>query len=159
MAKIFQDRNELAREVRRLQREGRRVVLANGTFDLIHGGHVSYLEDAKAHGDVLVVGLNSDASVRALKGPSRPVCNLEERLTVLESIRCIDYVVVFDETTCEALLRALRPDAHAKGTDYAVETVPERAVSDELGIETVITGAPKENATKTMIRKVKETME
>lgn len=154
MGVVFQDRNRLAEELRAAQAQGRIVVLANGCFDLVHGGHVSYLEDARACGDLLVVGLNSDASVRRLKGASRPVCNESERLRVLESLRSVDYAIVFDEDTCEDLLRTLRPDVHAKGTDYTADSVPERAVSDSLGIRTVITGNPKENATKTMIRKV-----
>jgi rfaE bifunctional protein nucleotidyltransferase chain/domain len=154
MAKTYTDLHELARQLRACQRDGQRVVLANGCFDVIHGGHVSYLEDARACGDVLVVGLNSDPSVRRLKGQGRPVCNEGERLTVLEALRCVDYIIVFEEDTCENLLRVLRPDVHAKGTDYTAEGVPERAISDELGIRTVITGNPKENATKTMIRKV-----
>jgi rfaE bifunctional protein nucleotidyltransferase chain/domain len=156
MAKAFGDIGELARVVRGHQSRGETVVLANGCFDLVHGGHVSYLEDAKACGDVLVVGVNSDESVRGLKGQGRPVCDETERLTVLESMRCVDYLIVFGERTCENLLRTLRPDVHAKGTDYTAETVPERAISDELGIRTVITGDPKENATKAIIRKIKE---
>lgn len=155
-AKIAQSLEDLANQIRRLQALGKRVVLANGTFDVMHGGHISYLEDAHRHGDVLVVGLNSDASVRGLKGEYRPICNIDERLTLLSSVRCIDHIIVFDEPTCENLLRTLRPNVHAKGTDYTAENVPERAVSDELGIETVITGAPKENATKTMIRKAQQ---
>ncbi|MBN1867414.1 adenylyltransferase/cytidyltransferase family protein [Candidatus Sumerlaeota bacterium] len=155
MADVFEDLEDLARVVRDHQSRGETVVLANGCFDLLHGGHVSYLEDAKACGDVLVVGVNSDESVRNLKGEGRPVCDEAERLTVLESMRCVDYLIVFGERTCENLLRTLRPDVHAKGTDYTAETVPERSISDELGIRTVITGDPKENATKTIIRKVK----
>lgn len=156
MTKIATGLEELAGVIRKYQTQRKRVVLANGCFDVIHGGHVSYLEDARAHGDVLVVGLNSDASVRALKGENRPICNERERLTVLEALRCVDHVVVFGEETCENLLRTLRPDVHAKGTDYTAENVPERSVSDELGIETVITGNPKENATKTMIKRMRE---
>ena len=155
MAKRFDNLEDLAREVRARQEAGRTVVLANGCFDVLHGGHISYLEDSKACGDILVVGVNSDASVRALKGDNRPICSEEERLTVLESVTCVDCLVVFGEETCEALLRGLRPDVHAKGTDYTEENVPERHISDELGIRTVITGAPKENATKTMINKVR----
>ena len=156
MSKIEKNLADLAGKVRAWQAAGRTVVLANGCFDVLHGGHVSYLEDARACGDVLVVGLNSDASVRALKGPNRPICNEEERAAVLEALRPVDAVIVFGEDTCENLLRTLRPDVHAKGTDYTAESVPERAISDELGIRTAITGAPKENATKTMIRKMKE---
>lgn len=156
MAKRYSDLASLAADVRSHQQAGRAVVLANGCFDVVHGGHVSYLEDSKACGDILVVGVNSDASVRALKGDNRPICNEEERLSVLEALRPVDCLVVFGEETCETLLRTLRPDVHAKGTDYTEENVPERHISDELGIRTVITGAPKENATKTMIRKVRE---
>jgi D-glycero-beta-D-manno-heptose 1-phosphate adenylyltransferase len=154
MTKIATDLQELAGTVRKHQTQRRRVVLANGCFDVVHGGHVSYLEDARSCGDVLVVGLNSDASVRALKGENRPICDESERLAVLESLKCVDHVIVFGEETCENLLRTLRPDVHAKGTDYTADNVPERVVSDELGIETVITGNPKENATKTMIKKM-----
>lgn len=156
MGKIEKNLAHLAEKVRAWQADGRTVVLANGCFDVLHGGHVSYLEDARACGDMLVVGLNSDASVRALKGANRPICTEGERAAVLEALRSVDAVVVFGEDTCENLLRTLRPDVHAKGTDYTAENVPERAISDELGIRTVITGAPKENATKTMIRKMKE---
>lgn len=156
VSKIETNLAQLAEKVRVWQAEGRVVVLANGCFDVLHGGHVSYLEDARACGDALVVGLNSDASVRALKGPNRPICTEEERAVVLEALRPVDAVIVFGEATCENLLRTLRPNVHAKGTDYTAENVPERAVSDELGIRTAITGAPKENATKTMIRKMKE---
>lgn len=156
MGKTAKDLRQLVGEVRKHQARKRRVVLANGCFDVIHGGHVSYLQNAKACGDVLVVGLNSDASVRAIKGGNRPICGLQERLTVLESLRCIDHLVVFEEATCENLLRSIRPDVHAKGTDYTAQNVPERAISDALGIETVIAGNPKENATKTMIEKVKD---
>jgi len=103
-----------------------------------------------------VVGLNSDSSVSELKGENRPVCTESERCAVLGALRCVDYVIVFSEATCENLLRTLRPDVHAKGTDYTVDDVPEKVISDELGIETVITGNPKENATKTMIGKVND---
>ncbi|NQU44901.1 adenylyltransferase/cytidyltransferase family protein [bacterium] len=154
MALICERIEDLAQELRRLQANGKRVVLANGCFDVIHGGHISYLQASRECGDILVVGVNSDKSVRLLKGNNRPVCNEQERLTVLDSILCVDYLLIFGEETCETLLRTLRPDVHAKGTDYTAENVPERHVSDELGIETVITGNPKENATKTMIRKV-----
>jgi D-glycero-beta-D-manno-heptose 1-phosphate adenylyltransferase len=157
MPKTAKDLQELAGKVRQHQSQRKRVILANGCFDILHGGHVSYLEESRACGDILVVGLNSDVSVRALKGDLRPICDEPERIAVLEALRCVDHIIVFHEATCENLLRTLRPDAHAKGTDYTAETVPERAVSDELGIETVITGCPKENATKTMIRKVKQT--
>lgn len=128
-----------------------RVVLANGCFDLLHVGHVRYLEDARARGDLLVVAVNADASVRALKGPGRPCTPLAERAEVLCALAAVDFVVAFDETTLEATLRALRPDVHAKGTDYTPESVPERAVDRELGIEIAICGGPKERSTTDLL--------
>jgi rfaE bifunctional protein nucleotidyltransferase chain/domain len=138
-------REELARELVRVraQRPGVRVVLANGCFDLLHVGHVRYLEEARSRGDVLVVALNTDESVRALKGPARPLMPLEERAEVVGALRCVDYVLSFAERDMEATLRALRPDVHAKGSDYTVDTVPERAVDRELGIEIAICGDAK----------------
>ena len=142
---ILWERDELRRHLeleRRAQRISR-VVLANGCFDLLHVGHVRYLEDAKVRGDCLVVALNTDASVRALKGASRPFVALRERAELIAALRAVDYVLAFDEETLEESLRSLRPDVHAKGTDYAAEDVPERAVDAELGIEIAICGDPK----------------
>ena len=128
---------------RRARGEVRRVVLANGCFDLLHVGHVRYLEDARSRGDCLVVALNTDASVRELKGPSRPLVPLEERAEVVAALRCVDHVCAFAEPTLEATLRELRPDVHAKGTDYTAESVPEREIDRELGIEIAICGDEK----------------
>lgn len=148
---------EQAVEVRgKLRESGKTVVFANGIFDVLHGGHVSYLADAKSMGDVLFVGVNSDESERQLKGPGRPICTEDERLEILNSIRFVDYMVLFHEQTCENLLRALVPDVHVKGTDYSVETVPERLVAQELGIKTAICGPPKENASRGIIATVIE---
>ena len=143
------DREALAAHLRS-QRRGSsvvRVVLANGCFDLLHVGHVRYLEDARARGDMLVVALNDDASVRALKGPGRPLVPLAERAEVLLALRCVDAVTSFGERDVEATLRLLRPDVHAKGSDYTVESVPEAAVDRELGIEIAICGGPKVRST------------
>jgi D-glycero-beta-D-manno-heptose 1-phosphate adenylyltransferase len=155
MCKLAENLETLSVEVEAWKARGQRVVLANGCFDVVHGGHVSYLEESKAAGDVLVVGLNSDVSVRGLKGEGRPVCNEAERVALLEALECVDRIVVFSEATCENLLRTLVPSVHAKGTDYTAETVPERVISDSLGIETLITGDPKENATKAIIKKAR----
>ena len=106
---------------------GRRVVLANGCFDLLHVGHVRYLEDARALGDLLIVGVNGDAAVRRLKGPGRPLMPAAERAEILAALRVVDHVVVFDDDTADALVVLLRPAVHAKGTDYTPESVPERA--------------------------------
>lgn len=148
---------EEAREIReQLRAEGKRVIFANGCFDVLHGGHVSYLADARAQGDVMFVGVNSDESERGLKGPTRPIFRQEERLELLSAIRSVDHLVVFDEPTCENLLRVLRPDVHAKGTDYTADTIPEKEVARELGIEVYIAGPPKENASRGVIATVLE---
>lgn len=134
-----------------LRAAGRRVVLANGVFDLLHVGHIRYLVAARALGDVLFVGLNSDASVRRLKGPGRPVMPQEERAELLAALRAVDHVVVFDEDTADALLHALKPHVHAKGTDYTQDSVPERATARALGASIAITGDPKSHATRDLI--------
>ena len=133
---------------------GKKVVLANGCFDLLHAGHVSYLESAKDAGDILVVAVNSDTSVRTLKDPRRPIIPEDERVEILCEMECVDYVILFDERTCDDIIRALRPDIHAKGTDYTCESVPERTTARALGIETIIVGNTKENATKDIIAEI-----
>jgi len=143
--------SEAAALAGRLRAAGRRIVLANGVFDLLHVGHIRYLDAARALGDVLFVGLNSDASVRRLKGPGRPVMPQDERAELLAALRAVDHVVVFDEDTADALLRALAPDVHAKGTDYTPESVPERATARALGASIAITGDPKRHATRDLI--------
>lgn len=149
-------RAELARELELLRSTGavRRCVLANGCFDLLHVGHVRYLEGAREHGDFLIVALNTDESVRALKGPARPTIPLAERAELVGALRCVDRVTVFEEATLEETLRALRPDVHAKGTDYTAETVPERHVDRELGIEIAITGDPKDHSSSEMLERL-----
>lgn len=137
-----------------LRREGKRLVLANGAFDLLHVGHARYLWAAKGLGDVLIVGVNSDSSVRALKGAPRPIVPEEERAELLAHLGCVDYVVIFPETTVSALLRDLQPDIHAKGTDYSPETVPEREVVREWGGRTVICGDPKDHATSELVARI-----
>lgn len=139
---------ELARQARQ---QGRTVVLANGVFDLLHVGHVRYLWAAKQLGDVLFVGVNSDASARALKGPGRPLVPEAERAELLAHLASVDYVVIFPETTVVELLRALKPHVHAKGTDYTAETVPEREVVAAWGGRTAICGDPKEHATTDLV--------
>jgi len=123
--------------------QGKRLVLANGCFDLLHVGHVRYLQAARALGDALVVGLNSDASVRRLKGPGRPVMPAGERAELVAALHGVDAVVVFEEDSADALIERLRPDVHAKGTDYTPASVPERDVDEELGIEIAICGDAK----------------
>ncbi|MEM7310051.1 MAG: adenylyltransferase/cytidyltransferase family protein [Planctomycetota bacterium] len=133
-----------------------RVVLANGCFELLHAGHVRYLDDARSRGDLLVVAVNDDDSVRRLKGEGRPVVTLADRAEILCGLRAVDYVVPFAEATLEATLRALRPDVHAKGTDYTAEEVPEAAVDAELGIEIAICGDPKTRSSSATIRRISD---
>jgi rfaE bifunctional protein nucleotidyltransferase chain/domain len=138
---------------------GRTVAVANGAFDLLHVGHLRYLEDAKrlaGASGVLIVGVNTDASVRAGKGPSRPLVPQDERAELVAALRCVDLVVLFDEPTAEALLAALRPDLHVKGTDYTVEGVPERALVERLGGRTVIAGDPKDHSTTDLLARLRD---
>lgn len=150
-------REALARELdaARARSPGLRVVLANGCFDLLHVGHVRYLEAARARGDLLVVALNTDESVRALKGPTRPLTPLVERAELLAALRCVDFVTWFAERDLEATLRALRPAVHAKGTDYSAQNVPEAAVDRELGIEIAICGDPKERSSSALLERLR----
>ena len=131
--------------------QGKRLVLANGCFDLLHVGHVRYLQAARALGDALVVGLNSDDSVRRLKGPGRPVMPAAERAELVAAVHGVDAVVVFEEDSADALIARLRPDVHAKGTDYTTESVPERGTVCALGATVAIAGDPKTHSTKDMI--------
>ncbi|HEY6944970.1 MAG TPA: adenylyltransferase/cytidyltransferase family protein [Candidatus Acidoferrum sp.] len=139
-------RSKLAEHKHRAER----IVFANGCFDTLHVGHIRYLEGARREGDLLVVGVNDDSSVRNLKGPGRPVLDEKARAMLVAALRCVDYVVLFSEPTVEALLEELRPDVHAKGTDYTAETVPERATAARLGIRVAIVGDPKDHSTRSL---------
>jgi D-glycero-beta-D-manno-heptose 1-phosphate adenylyltransferase len=135
----------------KLRRQGKRIVLANGCFDMLHVGHIRYLSGAKREGDVLVVAVNADSSVSGLKGPGRPVLDELARAQLVASLRDVDFVLLFAEPNVESLLEDLRPDVHAKGTDYTEENVPERAVSDRLGIRVAIVGDPKDHSTRAFL--------
>src|SRR5262245_45179459 len=147
-------RAELARLGQTLREQGRRIVLANGCFDLLHVGHVRYLEGARAEGDVLVVGVNGDRSVARLKGPGRPVLDERARALLVAALGSVDHVVIFEEPDVEDLLAELRPQVHAKGTDYTAENVPERAAADRLGIRVAIVGDPKDHSTRGLLEAV-----
>lgn len=137
----------------------RQVAVANGAFDLLHVGHLRYLSAARALAGpdgLLIVGVNTDASVRAGKGPGRPVIPEAERAELVDGLRCVDLVVLFDEPTAGALLTALRPDLHVKGTDYTSETVPERALVERLGGRTVIAGDGKDHSTTDLLARLRE---
>jgi rfaE bifunctional protein nucleotidyltransferase chain/domain len=140
----------------RLRVDGKRVVLANGCFDLLHVGHVRYLTAARALGDVLFVGLNSDAAVARLKGPGRPLMPAAERVELLAALRAVDHVVVFDEDTADRLVSLVRPHVHAKGTDYTAATVPEAASVQAAGGRVAIVGDPKDHATRDLIARIRE---
>ena len=133
---------------------GRTIALANGCFDLVHVGHVRYLEGAAAEADLLVVAINDDRSVAALKGAGRPILAATERAELVAAFGMVDYVVVFSTPTVAELLDALRPDVHCKGTDYTVETVPERAVVRAYGGRTAIVGDSKDHSTRDLLRTV-----
>ena len=135
-------------------RRGMHMVLANGVFDTLHVGHTRYLAAAKAEGDLLIVAVNSDSSVRHLKGPGRPVLDEQARALLVAALRDVDYVVIFSEPNVEKLLEELRPDVHAKGTDYSVDTVPERELAILLGIRTAICGDPKDHSTRDVIARI-----
>ena len=137
-----------------LRRKGRRVAFANGCFDVLHAGHVRYLQAARQQGDVLVVGVNSDRSVSALKGAGRPLLPAEARAELVAALEPVDYVVIFDELTVEGILSELRPDVHCKGPDYTVETVPEAPLAKKLGIAVAIVGDPKDHSTRAMLAEI-----
>jgi rfaE bifunctional protein nucleotidyltransferase chain/domain len=154
-SKIFPLR-ELNSRLREHRQRGQTVVFANGCFDILHVGHVRYLEAARAEGDVLVVAINSDSSVRDLKGAGRPILDENARARLVAALRAVDYVVIFGEPTVEPLLRDLRPHVHAKGTDYTAETVPERAVATELNIRIAIVGDPKNHSTRNLLQTLRK---
>ena len=138
------------------QEAGKIVVFANGCFDLLHVGHIRYLEAARALGDFLVLGLNGDKSVRQLKGPGRPLMIQEERAEILAALECVDYLVLFDSPTAKEVLETLKPNIHAKGTDYTRESVPERDTVLSYGGSIAIVGDPKDHSTKDFLRQIAE---
>ena len=138
------------------RKRGRRIVFANGCFDTLHVGHARYLEGARREGDVLVVGVNADSSVCALKGPGRPILAENARALLVAALRAVDYVILFSEPSVESLLEDLHPDVHAKGTDYTAETVPERATAARLGIKLAIVGDPKDHSTRDLLESVRK---
>jgi D-glycero-beta-D-manno-heptose 1-phosphate adenylyltransferase len=149
-------REKLLRVVTAAKRAGKRVVLANGCFDTLHVGHVRYLAGAKKEGEILVVGVNSDSSVHSLKGPGRPILEEHARALLVAALRDVDYVVIFSEPNVEALLEELRPNVHAKGTDYTPESVPERKEAERLGIRVAIVGDPKEHSTRALLEAIRK---
>lgn len=146
---------EVAARVAEARGSGKRIALANGCFDVLHVGHVRYLAGARAEADVLVVGVNGDASVRKLKGEGRPVLPEGDRAVLVAALRSVDHVVVFEEEDVTQLLLTFRPDVHCKGTDYTPETVPERDVVRSYGGRVAIVGDPKDHDTSTILARLR----
>ncbi|HET9370860.1 MAG TPA: adenylyltransferase/cytidyltransferase family protein [Vicinamibacterales bacterium] len=153
MGQVVDDR-ELVTLVEADRAAGRTIAFANGCFDVLHVGHVRYLRGARREADRLVVAINSDASERRLKGPGRPVLDEATRAELVAAVRGVDYVVIFGDDTVERLLRLLRPDVHCKGTDYTVDTVPERAIVREYGGRIAIVGDPKDHSTRDLLARI-----
>lgn len=154
MGKIL-SRDELRDRVMRDRAQGLTLAFANGAFDLLHVGHVRYLEGAKREADRLAVAINSDASIRGLKGPSRPILPEGDRAELVAALRAVDYVVIFSEPTVAPLLELLRPEVHCKGTDYSVDTVPERDTVRAYGGRIAIVGDPKDHSTTGLLSRLK----
>jgi rfaE bifunctional protein nucleotidyltransferase chain/domain len=148
-------RDELLQRAVGWRAQGKTIALANGLFDLVHVGHLRYLEDAATLADVLVVAINDDTSARAVKGEDRPIVPQQERAELIAGFRCVALVTIFGEATVEPLLRALVPDVHCKGTDYTAETVPERETARALGIRVAITGDSKSHSTRDLIAQIR----
>jgi rfaE bifunctional protein nucleotidyltransferase chain/domain len=153
------EREELPEIAKDLREREKKIVFANGCFDILHVGHVRYLEGARAEGDALIVGVNADSSVGGLKGPGRPVLDENARAVLVAALRVVDYVVIFPDPNVESLLAELRPDVHAKGTDYTEQTVPERAVAERLGIRVAIVGDPKNHSTRELLETVRRALD
>jgi D-glycero-beta-D-manno-heptose 1-phosphate adenylyltransferase len=146
--------DELGIIAEKLHASGKKIVFANGCFDLLHVGHVRYLQSARRLGDVLILGINGDDSVAALKGKGRPLQPEADRIEILASLECVDYVLLFNEPTVDDILRTLRPDIHAKGTDYTEENVPERNTVQSYGGRVAIAGDPKDHSTRDVIQAI-----
>ena len=149
-------REQLKKALAEQRQRGARIVLANGCFDTLHVGHTRYLEGARREGDILVVAVNSDSSVCALKGSGRPILPERARGALVGALRAVDFVVLFSEPNVEGLLEELRPDVHAKGTDYTADSVPERATSARLGIRVAIVGDAKDHSTRGFLETVRK---
>ena len=152
------DRQSIAAISEKAKLEGKTVVFTNGCFDILHAGHVRYLAAARALGDCLIVGLNSDRSVRKLKGPTRPVNTEEDRAEVLAALSAVDYVVIFEDQTAEGLVTEIRPDVYAKGGDYEVKKLPEAEIVAQYGGKTVLLPEVPGRSSSTIIGKIKESL-
>jgi rfaE bifunctional protein nucleotidyltransferase chain/domain len=152
----IRDIDTLKKIVEEERRKGKKIIFGNGCFDLLHVGHIRYLEAARALGDLLIVGINDDESLMSLGKRNGVITPAAERAEILAALRAVDYVIAFSEPTVERLLRELKPDVHAKGTDYTVETVPEREIVRSYGGEIAIVGDPKDHSTRDIIELVRQ---
>ena len=150
------DRKNIGNVVTTLKAEGKKIVFTNGCFDILHVGHVRYLNEAKALGDILILGLNSDCSVKSLKGSNRPINNESDRAEVLSALKAIDYVVIFDEKTAENIVGEVKPDIYAKGGDYSIDTLPEAKIVAEHGGKTVLWQLVDGKSSTNIINRCKE---
>jgi D-glycero-beta-D-manno-heptose 1-phosphate adenylyltransferase len=146
MAEIIRDHNKLFSIIETLKKKGKKIIFANGCFDILHVGHIRYLNDAKKLGDILIVAVNDDKSMRTIKGKGHPFMPEDERMEILAALRCVDYITLFSDKTVDNLLLRLKPHVQAKGTDYTAETVPERETVLSYGGEIAITGDPKSHS-------------
>ncbi len=153
--KIYK-REQLSKVIENLKQQGNTIGFANGCFDIIHVGHIRYLKEAKENCDFLIVALNTDDSVRKLKGEGRPTVSLNERMEIIEALECVDFVVSFSELTVIETLKILKPHIQFKGTDYTEETVPEKEIMKQLEGKVMITGDPKDHSTTEIIEKLKD---
>lgn len=147
---------EIERIIHRARSAGQIIVFCNGCFDLLHAGHIRYLEAARKEGDILIVGINGDDSVKALKGSGRPLMPEEERAEIISAMECVDHVLIFNDFTVDKLLLLLKPDVHAKGTDYSFETVPERETVLSYGGRIAIVGDPKDHSTRDYLEQIRK---
>jgi D-glycero-beta-D-manno-heptose 1-phosphate adenylyltransferase len=154
MAEVVLDQSKLAKKIEALKAQGKKIVFANGCFDMLHVGHVRYLRGAKALGDVLVLALNTDDSIRRLKGKERPLLPLEDRLGILSAFEMVDFITAFEEDTVTPLLLKLKPNIQAKGTDYTPDTIPEKDTMASFGGQVAVVGDPKDHASKNLIKEI-----
>jgi D-glycero-beta-D-manno-heptose 1-phosphate adenylyltransferase len=156
MGAVIKNLNDLKLIIDGEKNKGKRIVFGNGCFDILHVGHVRYLKGAKALGDLLIVAVNDDSSVTGLGKRKKVVTPANERAEIISAIDCVDYVTIFSDPTVERLLTTLKPDIHAKGTDYTVDNVPEREIVRSYGGEVAIVGDPKDHSTRDIIKVIKE---
>ena len=154
--KVIATRDALSEVVARLRREGKRIAFSNGCFEILHVGHLRSLQDARRHGDCLIVAVNSDESVRQYKGREEPIVPEHERAEILAGLACVDFIYVFDEPTVDGLLEDVRPDAYCKGPEYTMENLPERETLKRVGGTLVQVGDPKDHSTSDLLRRIAE---